>query len=138
MQTLYLRPIISLNNPHVWRAMIMLLSILLSTACAQTYKANTNSMRAAEQSIESAERARVSVYAASELMQARDLLNRARLAVKQDDMLGADRLAQQSEATAQLAFARAELYKAEQINAEMAKSIAQLEQEMQRNHGDIL
>ncbi|MDF2180369.1 DUF4398 domain-containing protein [Aliiglaciecola sp. CAU 1673] len=109
--------------------------LLLTTGCASSKLPPTESVRAAEQAIDTAERARVSQYAAAELMQARDILSRARLAIKSQDMVEAERLAQQSKVTAQLAFSRAELIKAQQINAEMYKSITQLEQEIQHNQG---
>ena len=109
--------------------------LLLVNGCASSPSAPTESLWAAEQAIDSAERARVSNYAAAELTQARDILNRARQAIKQKEMTSAERLAKQAKVTAQLAFARAELIKAQQINAEMYKSLDQLKQEMQHNQG---
>lgn len=98
--------------------------------CVSKQPVAIESLLAAEQAIESAERARVSEYAAAELMQARDILGRAKLAKTKKDLINADRLAQQSLVIAQLAFARAELVKAEQINSEVEYSIEQLKQEM--------
>lgn len=107
--------------------------LLLSVGCASQKSVAIESLLAAEQAIDSAERARVSEYAAAELMQARDILNRAKLAKTNKDLINADRLAQQSLVTAQLAFARAELVKAEQINTEIEYSIEQLKQEILHN-----
>lgn len=107
--------------------------LLLSVGCASQKPVAIESLLAAEQAIDSAERARVSEYAAAELMQARDILNRAKLAKTNKDLINADRLAQQSLVTAQLAFARAELVKAEQINTEIEYSIEQLKQEILHN-----
>lgn len=107
--------------------------LLLSVGCVSQQPVAIESLLAAEQAIDSAERARVSEYAAAELMQARDILNRAKLAKTNKDLINADRLAQQSLVTAQLAFARAELVKAEQINTEIEYSIEQLKQEILHN-----
>lgn len=111
---------------------------LLTFACASKQPVAFESFLAAEQAIESAERARVSEYAAAELMQARDILERAKLAKTKKELIHADRLAKQSLVTAELAFARAELVKAEQINSEIEYSIEQLKQEMQHNRGGNL
>lgn len=111
-------------------------SLILLNGCASSQPAPDKSIWAAQTAIENAERARVSQHAAAEMMQARDFLNRANLAVSQEDMVSAEQLAQQSQVTTQLALARAELIKAQAINAEMTKSISQLEQEMQYNQGE--
>lgn len=108
-------------------------TVLLLSSCANSKLLPSQSIWAAQAAIENAERARVSQYAAAELMQARDLLNRANLAVAQKQMVSAEQLAQQSQVVTELAFAHAELSKARQINGDMQKSISQLEQEMQRN-----
>ncbi|WP_438865132.1 DUF4398 domain-containing protein [Neptunicella sp.] len=130
MQLSYTQP-----SHHPWSIIVISCLLLLTNGCASNKKPPTESVWAAEQAIDNAQRARVSQYAAAELMQAREILNRARQSISQNDMVNADRLAQQSEVTAQLAFARAELVKSQQINAEMYKSITQLEQEIQRNEG---
>lgn len=116
-----------------WRIMTICLALILISACASKQPSSNLPIIAAEQAIESAERARVSEYAAAELVQARDILNRAELAAAQKDHLSASRLAEQSQVTAQLAVSRAELQKAEKINAEMKQSLIQLKQEIQRN-----
>tara|TARA_Y100001968_G_C19417068_1_gene749579 strand:+ start:1712 stop:1927 length:216 start_codon:yes stop_codon:yes gene_type:complete len=71
-------------------------------------------------------------------LQARDILNRANLAISENKMKRAGQLAKQSQVTAQLALVRAELVKAQVVNAEMAKSITQLAQEIQRNQREKL
>ena len=108
-------------------------ALLLTAGCASNQRVSTESLLAAEQAIDNAERARVSQYAAAELMQAREILGLAKVALTKKDLINANRLAQQSQVTAQLAFAHAELIKAEQINTEIKQSIEQLKQEMQRN-----
>jgi hypothetical protein len=107
--------------------------MLMVSGCASNHPPPNKSIWAAEAAIESAERSRVSEYAAAELVQARDYLSRANLAVTQKHMENAEQFAQQSLVTTQLAVARAELIKAKAINVEMSKSIAQLDQEMQHN-----
>lgn len=112
--------------------------LILTVGCVSNQQPNNESLWAAEQAIDNAERARVSQYAAAELMQAREILIRARISIEQKDMINAERFAQQAQVTAQLASARAELVKAQQINSEMELSISQLKQEMQRNQGSNL
>jgi hypothetical protein len=117
----------------LWLPMAITFLLILSNGCASSQPPPTKSLLAAQIAIDYAERDRVSEYAAAELTQARDLLNRANLAVTQKNMLSAERFAQQSQVTTQLAVARTELAEAQVINTEMTKSIAQLAQEIQRN-----
>lgn len=107
--------------------------MLMVSGCASNQPSPNKSIWAAQAAIESAERSHVSEYAAAELVQARDYLNRANFAVTQKHMENAEKFAQQSLVTTQLAVSRAELSKAKTINAEMKKSIIQLQQEMQHN-----
>jgi hypothetical protein len=112
--------------------------LILSNGCASSQPPPTKSLLAAQIAIDNAERARVSEYAAADLTQARDLLNRADLAVTQKNMASAEQFAQQSQVTTQLAVAKAELAKAQFINAQMSKSIVQFDQEIQRNQRENL
>lgn len=118
-----------------WLVFIMAGTLL---GCAGSPPPPTESIAVAQAAIERAERARVSEYAAAELTQARELLSRAKSAMAQEEMERAEHFAQQSEATTQLALARAELREAQSVNAEMTKSISQLEQEIQRNRRENL
>jgi hypothetical protein len=126
------------RSNRLWQIIITVSLLLLVNACASSKALPTKSIWAAQAAIENAERNRVSQYAAAELMQARDFLNRANAAVSQENMLNAEQFAQQSLVTTQLAVARAELVKAQNINNEMSKSITQLDQEMQRNESEKL
>lgn len=111
------------------------IALLLLTACASAPKAPTAAIQAAESAIANAEQARVADYASQELTQAREKLNAARSAVRQEQMVSALRLAEQSRVDAELASARAEQIKAKAVNDEMQKSTDALKQEMQRNSG---
>lgn len=111
------------------------LLLLALSACASTPPAPTEALQAAELSIVNAEKARVADYASVELGEARDNLTAARAAVQAEKMELASRLAESSQANAQLATAKAEAAKAKVVNDEMQKSIDTLKQEMQRNPG---
>ncbi|QKE64058.1 DUF4398 domain-containing protein [Aquipseudomonas campi] len=108
--------------------------LLLLGACASP-EPPSQALQAAESAISNAERARVADYAAPELGVARDKLLAANNAVELDQMLLAERLAQQSRAEAELALARSQAAKAKVVNDEMRKSTDSLKQEMQRNTG---
>lgn len=111
------------------------LGLLTLVACASTPEPPTQALQAAELAISNAEKARVADYASPELGEARENLAAARNAVQQEKMELASRLAQSSQANAQLATAKAEAAKAKVVNDEMQKSIDTLKQEMQRNPG---
>lgn len=113
----------------------MAMGMLALAGCASAPEAPTESLRAAEMAIAHAEQARVADYAAPELGTARRLLSAARDAVVDEEMALAWRLAEQSRANAELAYAKAEAAKAAAVNEEMQKSIDALKQEMQRNSG---
>lgn len=104
-------------------------------ACASVPKPPTEALQAAEQAIANAEKARVADYASPELGEAREKLTAARSAVDKEQMVLAQRLAEQSRADAELASAKAEVAKARTVNDEMQKSTSTLKQEMQRNPG---
>ncbi|TDF38250.1 DUF4398 domain-containing protein [Alteromonadaceae bacterium M269] len=110
----------------------------LLSACANTPSLSTEAIWAASATIHSAERARVGKYAPAELTLARNFLYSARQAMKQIHMKSATQLAQQSLVTAQLAIVRAELIKAQHVNAKIREKITQLEQKIQRNNGEGL
>jgi hypothetical protein len=93
-------------------------------------------LQAAESAIASAEQARVADYASAELREAREKLAAARTAVRNEEMVRALYLAEESRVHADLASAKAEEIKAKAVNDEMQKSIDTLRQEMQRVSGD--
>lgn len=95
----------------------------------------TAALQAAQLAIANAEQARAAEHAPAELSQARRELASAHSAVKQEQMIEAQRLAEQSRAGAELASARTEAAKAAAVNDEMRKSTEAMMQEMQRNPG---
>lgn len=109
-------------------------AVLLLGACASTPAPN-EALQAAELAIINAERARVADYAAPELGDARSKLTAARAAVNEENMILAERLAEQSRVGAELAIAKAEVGKTKAVNDEMQKSTDVMQQEMQRNRG---
>ncbi|MDC0601842.1 DUF4398 domain-containing protein [Aliiglaciecola sp.] len=100
--------------------------VILIGGCAASQPSPLKSIWAAEATIARAERARVNLHAPSELNQARQILSRARLAMSKERNKDAEQMAQQSLATAQLAFIKAELRKAEKINEDLRNDIEQL------------
>lgn len=106
--------------------------------CASSPKAPTEALQAAELAIATAEQARVADYAAPALGEARDKLTAARVAVAEEKMVKAARLAEQSKADAELATAKAQAAKAQEVNEELGNSIDTLQQELQRNSGGSL
>jgi hypothetical protein len=116
-------------------ASLAVMALLMLAACATVPPPPAEALQAAELAISNAEKARVADYASPELGEARESLTAARSAVQQENMVLAERLAEQSQASAQLATAKAESARAKVVNDEMKKSIETLKQEMQRNPG---
>jgi adenine-specific DNA glycosylase len=114
---------------------IVLAGLLFLGACASTPQAPTRSLQAAEQAIASAEQARVADYASLELSQAREKLAAARVAAQREDMVVAQRLADEALVGAQLATAKAGEIKAKKVNEDMKESTRTLINEMDRNTG---
>lgn len=107
--------------------------VMLLGACASTRPAPpTESLAAARQAIANAERSDARQFAGAELNEARERLNQAERAVTAENMIMAERLAQQSRVVAELASARTESAKAIEINREMTRSAEALREEMRR------
>jgi hypothetical protein len=111
-------------------------TLLLLSACASAPVPPTAALQAAEIAIANADQARVADYSIAELGEAREKLTAARSAVQKEDMVLAQRLAEQSLVDAQLALAKADVAKANTVNNEMKQSTRTLKQEMQRKSGD--
>jgi hypothetical protein len=107
----------------------------LLSACVSTPLPPTQALQAAETAIADADRTRVADNASPELTEARTKLAAARDAVHNQDMIQAQWLAEQSRASAELASAKTEAWKAKAVNDDMQKSIDTLKQEMLRNSG---
>lgn len=118
-----------------WFAAVTIAGFLALPACATTPEPPTQALQAAESAIASAEQARVADYASAELRQAREKLAAARTSARNEEMIKARYLAEESRVHADLASAKAEEIKAKAVNDEMQKSIDTLKQEMQRGSG---
>lgn len=105
---------------------------VLSTACATAPVAPTAALEAARQSIASAEESGARQHAAAELDEAKEKLMLADRSARSEKMLDAERLAQESMITGQLAVARTEAAKAAEINREMQRSVDAMMEEMRR------
>lgn len=114
---------------------VLMAGLLALAGCATSPPAPDQSLQAAEIAIGNAERDRASEFAAPELSEARAKLTAARDAARNEQMVQAKRLAEQSLADAELASAKADVAQAHIVNDEMQKSIDVLQQEMQRNKG---
>lgn len=115
------------------RTVLLAGALILLTACSSAPRPPLAELQAAEQAIANAERAQVIRYSSVELNTARTELTAARNAVSVKNMPQAQRLALQSQLSAELALVRAELLKAQAINQDMQQSIDALQLEAQRN-----
>lgn len=113
----------------------LMAGLLVLAGCATTPPAPEQALQAAEIAIGNAERNRAPEFAAPELIEARAKLTAARNAARNEQMVQAKRLAEQSLTDAELASAKADFVQASAINDEMKKSIDAMQQEMQRNQG---
>jgi uncharacterized protein involved in exopolysaccharide biosynthesis len=113
--------------------------LLILAACASNPPEPTVAMKAAEQAIAAADRARIADAASPELNEAREKLTAAQAAVQDEKlknrMVVAERFALESRVDAELATAKSEAAKAQAVNDEIKQSTATLSQEMQRNSG---
>jgi hypothetical protein len=109
---------------------------LVLVSCATMPPEKPASMRAAQQAIANAERVEAARYAAGELGAARARLASAEAAISNDNLIVANRFADESRAEAELASAKTAQAKASVINAEMQRSTGTLVEEMKRGTGD--
>lgn len=109
--------------------------MLLSVGCAVTQPVPTASLAAAKQAITSAERSDAQKYAGAELNDARQRLQRAESAVLSENMIEAERLADEARVAAELASATTETSKALESNQELSRGVQALIDEMHRTGG---
>jgi uncharacterized membrane protein YeaQ/YmgE (transglycosylase-associated protein family) len=102
------------------------------TACASTPEAPDSALDAAKVAISNAEKAEAGQFASAELGQARDKLASANSALQEENMISAERFAQESRVQAELASARTAAAKAAAVNKEMERGADALTEEMQR------
>ena len=112
------------------------LIIVFAAGCASTPPVPATSLQAAQQAIATAERVEAATHAAAELGEARGRLASAQRAVDQEDMLAAERFADEARAGAELAAARSTAAKANAVNQDMKRNTDVLIEEMQRNSGE--
>lgn len=111
---------------------ILALGLVLLTACASAPAAPTASLTEAREAIARAEQSDARQHAGGDLDQARQKLEMAEGAVERQDMVEAERLANESEVAAVLALARTEAAKAAEVNREMERAAEALTEEMRR------
>ncbi len=107
--------------------------VLILAACSSTPAAPTSSLDAARDAITNAEQRDARQYARSELDAAKQELLEAERAVEAERMETAEMAAQRARVTAELAIARTEAAKAEEVNKQMASGVEALIEEMQRS-----
>lgn len=117
------------------RAVAWLSGLLVLSACASTPPVPTESLVAARSAIGNAEKSEAGRYAAPEVGEARDKLAAADAAVTQKDMVGAQRLANESRIEADLASAKTAQVKADSVNAQLQHDNDSLVDELQRKSG---
>jgi hypothetical protein len=116
------------------RAFFGIAGVALLAACAST-PPPTAKLQAARDAIATAEQAQAGQYAGSELSEARLKIAAADTAVHDQNMIGAARLAEESNTEADLAIAKTADVKANAVNADMQHSNSTLINEMQRSDG---
>ena len=95
----------------------------------------TASLAAAKQAITSAERSDAQKYAGGELNDARRRLQMAESAVRIEEMIKAERFADEAQVAAELASAQTETSKALESNQELSRGVQALVDEMRRTGG---
>jgi PBP1b-binding outer membrane lipoprotein LpoB len=110
-------------------------ALVLLAGCASTPPAPSANLQAAQQAIVNAERLDAGVHAAAELSEARGKLAAAQRAVSAEEMITAQRLADEARVGADLAAARTGAVKAKAVNEDMKRGTATLVDEMQRQSG---
>lgn len=113
-----------------------LTGLLMLCACASTPPAPTANLQEARHAIAVADQAEAGRYAPHELSAARAKLAAADAAVSAENMVTAQRLADESTVDSELATARTADIMAGSVNSEMKRNTATLIEEMQRSSGD--
>lgn len=124
-----------INFQRAWRMVVLASLAGLLAACASTPQRPTAALQSARQAISNAEEARAGEHAPLELRKARDRLAAANDAVDSDNMLAAERLAEEAAVLAELAFARSEMLTARRVNDELERTTEMFKEELQRKPG---
>ncbi len=113
-------------------ALSLAAAVALLSACASAPVAPTSALNEAREAIAVAEQVGARQHAGAELDEAQQKLMAAERSVNNEQMVEAERLAQEAKVVAQLASARTETKKAQEINEEMGRSAEALREEMRR------
>lgn len=125
-----------LFSTRVFGAIGLAIAMVVLSACASTPPvAPTAELANARDAISTAEQDGARQHAGSQLDEAKQKLMRAEESVRNENMIQAERFAQQAAMAAELASARTESVKAEAINEEMGRSAEALDEEMRRRGG---
>lgn len=114
------------------RAAALAGTLALVAACASAPPAPDAAIDAAKVAIANAEKSDASHHAGAELGEARQKLASADAAVADENMILAERFAQESRVQAELASARTEAAKAAAVNKEMERGADALNEELER------
>jgi uncharacterized membrane protein YeaQ/YmgE (transglycosylase-associated protein family) len=106
--------------------------LVLVGACASAPLAPDSALDGAKVAIANADKAGAGEHANAELAEARARLTLADNAVKDEDMVVAERFARESQVQAELASARTEAAKAAAVNRDMERGTEAMTEEMQR------
>ena len=106
--------------------------LMFLAACASTPAAPDSALDAAKVAILNAEKAEAGQFASAELGEAREKLAMADGALREENMITAERFAQESRVQAELASARTAAAKAAAVNKQMERGADALTEEMQR------
>lgn len=110
---------------------LLLLGGLVS-GCATVREAPTAALQSARQAIANAEEVGAAREAPFELRRARDKYEAANDAVDNDELLQAERLAQEAAVLAELAYSRSEMLTAKRINDELQQTTDMFKEELNR------
>ena len=130
------------NGAHLPRAAMlaaaMATTLVLLSACASApLSPPTAALTEAREAIDRAEQSDARQYAGGELDEAKQKLEKAESAVDQaedqQDMAEAERLAREARVTANLALAKTDAAKAEEVNRQLERDAEALTEEMRRS-----
>ena len=124
------------TSPAPLRWTLALPAVLAMAACASAPPAPTAALQAAQQAIAVAERTEAGQYAPGELGEAHTKLVAANAAVADRKMVAGGRLAEQSQAEAELAAAKTTAAKSSAVNRDLSQGNSTLLEELDRKAGD--
>lgn len=128
-----------MNHPALTHRLVCAGALLALSACASAPPLPNDALQAAEIAIATADGDKAAEFAPVEMKSAREHLGSARAAIAKDpeekDVVLARRLANEAQADAELASARARNARAAAVNIELKKNIDTLREELRRSGG---